>query len=62
MVSVCEGEPAVTPVGEIDVIVGAGLFAGTTGGVGEEEEEEGEPPLQPANKERVKAETTKSRI
>ena len=60
-VSVCVGEPATTPVGEIEVIVGAGLFAGVTGGVGVGVGV-GEPlPLQPASKERVRAEPTKSR-
>jgi hypothetical protein len=61
-VIVCEGAPAVTPAGEIDVIVGAGLFAGVTGGGGVVEVEEAEdPPLQPMSREKVKAEPTKSR-
>ena len=61
-VSVCEGEPAGTPVGEMDVIVGAGLFAGATGGITGVVVEEGELlPLQPASKERVKIEPTRNR-
>jgi hypothetical protein len=61
-VSVCEGEPARTPVGEMDVIVGAGLFAGATGGVTGAVGEEGElPPLQPASKERVRVDPTRNR-
>jgi hypothetical protein len=61
-VSVCEGEPARTPVGEMDVIVGAGLFAGVTGGVTGAVGEEGELlPLQPASKERVRVDPTRNR-
>lgn len=63
MVSVCEGEPAGTLPGEIDLIVGAGLSAGVTGvgavGVGVEEMEF---PLQPVNRVKVKAEPTKSKV
>jgi hypothetical protein len=60
-VSVCAEEPARTPVGETDLIVGAGLFAGATGGgAGELGEGELLPP-QPSNKERVKQDPTKSR-
>lgn len=51
--SVCEGEPARTLDGDTDAIVGAGLFAGATAGL---------LPLQPASKERVKVETTKSKV
>jgi hypothetical protein len=61
-VSVCEGEPARIPVGEIDIIVGAGLFAGATGGGVGVGVEEGELlPLHPASKERVKVEPTRNR-
>jgi hypothetical protein len=61
-VSVCEGEPARTPVGEMDVIVGAGLFAGVTGGGVGAVGEEGELlPLQPTNKERVSVDPTRNR-
>jgi hypothetical protein len=61
-VMVCVGEPATTPVGEIDVMVGAGLFAGVTGGVGVGAGVgELPPPLQPASRDRVRAEPTKNR-
>jgi hypothetical protein len=60
-VMVCVGEPATTPVGEIDVMVGAGLFAGVTGGVGGVVVAELPPPLQPASRDRVRAEPTKSK-
>jgi hypothetical protein len=61
MLSLCEEEPARTPVGEMDVIVGAGLFAGATGG-GIGVAVEGELlPLQPTSKERVRVDPTKNR-
>jgi hypothetical protein len=61
-VSVCEGEPAGTPMGEMEVIVGAGLFAGATGGVTGVVLEEGELlPLQPTSKERVRVDPTRNR-
>jgi hypothetical protein len=61
-VIICEGEPATTPVGEMVVIVGAGLFAGATGGDTGAVGEEGEVlPLQPTIKKRVRVDPINSR-
>jgi hypothetical protein len=49
-------------VGEMDTIVGAGLFAGATGGDTGAVGVEGELlPLQPARRERVRVDPTRSR-
>lgn len=61
-VIICEAEPATTPVGEMVVIVGAGLFAGATGGDTGAVGEEGELlPLQPESREKVRVDPTRSR-
>jgi hypothetical protein len=61
-VSVCEGEPARTLAGEMDVIAGVGLFAGATGGDTGAVGEEGELlPLQPTSKEKARVDPTNNR-